>query len=97
MVGVDGRVAVAGDQLDLVAGPEPVGGSRNREPAVLVGGELVGRGRLAADERRPRIEGERLQPGIDDGAVLGRTAHHRRPHIKARLEGLGRAPSRSRG
>jgi hypothetical protein len=37
VVEVDGRVAVAGDQPDLVAEPEPVGGSRDGEPAVLVG------------------------------------------------------------
>ena len=36
------------------------------------------------------IEGERLQAGVDDGAVLGRAAHHRRPDEEARVEGLGR-------
>jgi len=35
---------MAGDQPDLVAAPEPIGGGRNGEPAVLVGGALVGRG-----------------------------------------------------
>src|SRR5207253_4780260 len=29
--------------------------------------------------------------GVDDGAVLGRAAHHRCPNKEARLEGLGRA------
>ena len=38
----------------------------------------------------PGIEGERLEARVDDGAVLGRAAHHRRPHKEARLEGLGR-------
>jgi hypothetical protein len=38
VVNVDGRVAMAGDQADLVAAPEPVGSGRRREPAVLVGG-----------------------------------------------------------
>jgi hypothetical protein len=57
---------------------------------VLVGGTLVGGGGLVVDERRARVEGERLQAGVDDGAVVGRAAHHRRPHEKARLEGLGR-------
>jgi hypothetical protein len=52
VVEVDGRVAMAGDQPDLVAEPEPIGGGRDREPAVLVGGALVGRGGLIADERR---------------------------------------------
>jgi len=60
VVEVDGRVAMAGDQADLVAEPEPVGGRRDGEPAVLVRGALVGRGGLVADDRRPRIEGERL-------------------------------------
>jgi hypothetical protein len=90
VVEVDGRVAVAGDQADLVAEPEPVGGGRDGDASVLVRGALVGRGGLVADERRARIEGRRLKAGVDDGTVLGRAAHHRRPHEKARLEGLGR-------
>jgi hypothetical protein len=49
VVEVDGRVAVTGDQPDLVAEPKPVGGGRNREPVVLVGGTLVGRGGLVAE------------------------------------------------
>ncbi len=49
VVEVDGRVAVAGNQADLVAEPESVGGGRGGEPAVLVGGALVGRGGLVAD------------------------------------------------
>src|SRR5262249_31821439 len=69
VVEIDGRVAVAGDEAQLVADIEPVGGARNAEPAVLVGGALVGGGRLVADERRAGIEGERLQARIDDRAV----------------------------
>jgi hypothetical protein len=61
------------------------------KPAVLVGGALVGGGGLVTDERRARVEGERLQAGVNDGAVVGRAAHHRRPHEKARLEGLVRS------
>jgi hypothetical protein len=38
----------------------------------------------------PEIEGQRFEAGVDDRAVLGRAAHHRRPHEKARLECLGR-------
>ena len=81
---------MAGDEADLVADPEAVGGARDAEPAVLVGGALVGGGGLVADKRRAGIEGERLEAGVDDRAVVGRAAHHRRPHEKARLEGLGR-------
>ena len=81
---------MAGDEADLVAEPEAVGGARDAEPSVLVGGALVGGGGLVADERRAGVEGERLQAGVDDRAVLGRAAHHRRPHEEARLEGLGR-------
>src|SRR6266446_9022484 len=88
VVEVDGRVAMAGDQADLVAEPEPVGHGRNGEPAVLVGGALVGCGGLVADERRARIEGERLEAGVDDGAVFCRAAHYRRPGEEARLEAL---------
>ena len=57
---------------------------------MFVGGALVGRGGLVADQRRTGIEGERLEAGVDDGAVLGRAAHRRRPDEEARLEGLGR-------
>ena len=42
---------------------------------MLVGGALVGGGGLVADERRARIEGQRLEAGVDDRAVLGRAAH----------------------
>jgi hypothetical protein len=58
VVKVDGRVAVAGDQADLVAQSEAVGGTRDAEPAVLVGGAPVGGDGLVADERRARGEGE---------------------------------------
>jgi hypothetical protein len=57
---------------------------------VLVAGALVGGGGFVADERRARVEGERFQAGVDDGAVVDRAAHHRRPREKARLERLGR-------
>src|SRR6266478_7156284 len=90
VVKVDGGVAVAGDQPNLVAEPEPVGGGRDGEATVLVGGALVGRGGLVADERRAGVESERLEAGVDDRAVLRRAAHHRRPDEEARLEGLGR-------
>ena len=74
VVEIDGRVAVAGDEAHLVADVEPVRRARNTEPAVLVGGALVGGSGLVADERRAGIEGERLEPGIDDDAVLSRAA-----------------------
>jgi hypothetical protein len=60
VIEVDGRVAMTGDQPDLVAEPESVGGGRDGEAAVLVGGALVGRGRFVADQRRARVEGQRL-------------------------------------
>ena len=39
---------MAGDEADLAADLETVGGARDAEPAVLVGGTLVGGGRLVA-------------------------------------------------
>ena len=63
VVEVDGRVAMARDQADLVADVEPVGGGRDGEAAVLVGDALVGRGGLVGDERRVGIEGQRLEAG----------------------------------
>jgi hypothetical protein len=65
------------DEAELLAEREAVGGGRDGEAAVLVGGALVGRGGFVADERRAGIEGQRLEVGVDDGAVLGRAAHHR--------------------
>ena len=38
----------------------------------------------------PEFEGQCLEAGVDDRAVVGRAAHHRRPHEEARLESLGR-------
>jgi hypothetical protein len=70
VVEVDGRVAMAGDEADLVADLEAVGRARNAEPSVLVGGALVGGGGLVPHQRRARVEGERLEAGVDDGAVL---------------------------
>jgi hypothetical protein len=90
VVEVDGRVAMAGDEADLVADLEAVGGAGDAEAAVLVGGALVGGGGFVADGGRARVEGERLQAGVEDRALVGRAAHHRRPHEKPRLEGLGR-------
>jgi hypothetical protein len=63
---------------------------------VLVRGALVGRGGLVADERRAGIEGERIEAGVDDRTVRGWADRRRRPDEEARLEGPGRAPSRSR-
>src|SRR5207249_7666114 len=74
VVEVHGRVAVAGDQAELVAEREAVSGGGDRKAAVLVGGALVGGGGLVADERRARVEGERLEADGDDSAVRGRTS-----------------------
>ena len=60
IVEVDGRVAMAGHEADLVAEPEAIGGAGDAPAAVLVGGALVGGGGLVADEGRARVEGERL-------------------------------------
>jgi hypothetical protein len=46
---------MAGDEADLVADLEPVGGAGDAEAAVLVGGALVGGGGLVADERRASL------------------------------------------
>src|SRR5438067_25563 len=81
---------MAGDKADLVAEVEPVCGGADADLAVLVGGALVGGGGLVPDGRRTGIHAERLEPGIDDGAVLARPAHHRGPDEKARVEGADR-------
>jgi len=47
---------MAGVETDLVADPEAIGGGRNGEPAVLVGGALIGGGRLVPHGRRAGIE-----------------------------------------
>ena len=68
---VDGRVAVAGDQTELVAEREAVGGGCDGEAAVLVEVAVVGGGGLVADKRRTGIEGERLEAGVDDRTAPG--------------------------
>ena len=57
---------------------------------MLVRRALIGRGRLVADERQPRIKGQSVEAGIDDRMVLGRAAHHGGPDKEARLERVGR-------
>ncbi len=76
VVEVDGRVAVAGDEADLVAEPEAVGGGR--------GG--CARRRRARGSRRAGIESQRLEAGVSPrpgGSSLS-------PTRQAQLEGLGR-------
>src|SRR3954452_22154256 len=68
VVKVDGRVAMTGHEAHLVAELQAVSRATDRQPAVLVGGALVGRGRLVPHGRRPGIERQGLQPGIDDRA-----------------------------
>jgi len=87
---------MAGDEADLVADVETVGGARDAEPSVLVGGALGGGGGFVADERGTRVEGERLEAGIDDRAVLGRAVHHRRPTRGLGSKALVETPAWSR-
>jgi hypothetical protein len=47
---------MARDKPDLVAEPEPAGGGRDGELAVLVRGALIGRCRPVANQRRGGIE-----------------------------------------
>jgi hypothetical protein len=70
--------------VDLAADGQPVGDARNSEAAVFVGGALIGGGGL--------VSGERLQSGVNDGAIFGRTVHHRR----TRRRGSARRPSSGR-
>src|ERR1700730_17061519 len=62
VVEVDGRVALAADEPDLVAESEAVGGARDAEAAVLVGGALVGGGGLVADGGGPDSKASALRP-----------------------------------
>ena len=71
-------------------------GHGDGEAAVLVGGAVVGGGGLVADERRARVEGERLEAGIDDRAVFGRAVHHCRPTGGLGSKALVETPLRSR-
>jgi hypothetical protein len=73
--------------VDLAADGQPVGDAGNSEAAVFVGGALIGGGGL--------VSGERLQSGVNDGAIFGRTVHHRRTRRRGSARALVRAPSRS--
>jgi hypothetical protein len=87
---------MAGDEAHLVADAEPVRRARYAEPAVLVGGALIAGGGLVGNQRRARVESQRLEARIDDRTVLRRglitVAHTKRLGSKA----LVGAPSRSR-
>jgi len=52
---------MAGDEADLVADLETVGGARDAEPSVLVGGTLGGGGGFVADERGPESKASALR------------------------------------
>jgi hypothetical protein len=80
---------VAGDEADLVADLQPVGGARDVEPAVLVGGALVGGGGLVPDERRPQSKASAFKPA----STMARSSVGRLITV-AQTKRLG-APSRS--
>jgi len=96
VVEVDGGVAVAGDETDLVADVEAIGGARDAEAAVLVGGALVGRGGLVAHQGRPESKESAFKPASTIArSSVGRlitVAHTKRLASNA----LVGAPSRSR-
>jgi hypothetical protein len=96
VVEVDGRVAMAGDEADLVADAEAVGGVGYAETAVLVGGALVGGGGLVADERGPESKASAFRPA----STIARSSVGRLITV-AQTKRLGSkawvgAPSRSR-
>src|SRR5437868_15179148 len=62
IVEVDGRVAVAGDEADLVAEAEAVGGAGDAEAAVLVGGALVGGGGSSHTRGGPESKASAVRP-----------------------------------
>jgi hypothetical protein len=80
---------VAGDEADLVADLQPVGGARDVEPAVLVGGALVGGGGLVPDEGRPQSKASAFKPA----STMARSSVGRLITV-AQTKRLG-APSRS--
>jgi hypothetical protein len=53
---------LAGDEVDLVAEREPVGGGRDREAAVLVGGALVGAAGSSQTNGGPESKVSALRP-----------------------------------
>jgi hypothetical protein len=87
---------VAGNEADLVADPEPIGGARDAEPAVLVGGALVGGGGFVADGGGPESKASAFRPASTIARSLGgrliTVAQTKRLGSKA----LVGAPSRSR-
>ena len=99
VVEVGGGVTVAGDQADLVADPEPVGGGRNGKAAVLVGGAfdpaLVESGRLgrrSGPSERTRNPARRIDQCAFEQPLPPLRA---RPLVRARCEGpvAGRSPT----
>jgi hypothetical protein len=62
VVEVDGWVAMAGDEADLVAEAESVGGARDAEATVLVGGALVGAAGSSHTRGDPEPKASALRP-----------------------------------
>ena len=96
VVEVDGGIAMAGDEADLVADLEAVGGALDAEAAVLVGSALVGRGGLVADQGGPESKASAFRPASTIArSSVGRlitVAHTKRLGSNALIG----APSRSR-
>jgi hypothetical protein len=96
VVEVDGRVAMAGEDADLVAHAEAVGGARDAEAAVLVGGALVSGGGSSQTSGGPEPKASALRPA----STIARSSAGRlitvAPTKRFGSNVLVRAPSRSR-
>jgi len=62
VIKVDGRVAMAGHQAELVADVKPVGGAGDGEAPVLVGSALVGGGGFVPDTGRAESKARAFNP-----------------------------------
>ena len=86
VVQIDGRVAMARDQPDLIAEAKRRRLGRAAELAVLVGDAGDLKPRAVVHPGRALLGAVGLEPGIDDRAVARRHAHHRGEHEQAVLE-----------
>src|SRR5438477_1977734 len=66
VVQVDRGIAVPGNEEHLVAAPRPHSAGGRIDDTVLVGGAVIHRAGQVPGHRHAAVDGEGLEPGIDD-------------------------------
>src|ERR1700733_2622897 len=94
VVTVDGRVAMAGLEPELLAEARRLPSPGDDELPMLIGRPCVGHTGTVPHDRGTAVERQRLEARVDDRKVAARRAHDRRQHEErlCRWRGLVIAP-----